>query len=192
MNRLTAPSVRTSQSHPLRIATLSLGGGKIGLTLCPGKQQSGGLSGKWSRDLDLDLAAIRDWGARHVVTLLEPREMAALRVMALPGKVAAMGMRWQHLPIPDGGTPGEGFEESWAGAFPHWRQSLAAGHGVLFHCMGGLGRAGTVSARLLMSLQAGLAPAEAIARVRQVRPGAIETVGQEAYLFSLDQAREDT
>jgi ADP-ribosyl-[dinitrogen reductase] hydrolase len=59
-------------------------------------------------------------------------------------------------------------------------RSLCGGHDVLVHCRGGLGRAGTIAARLLVEL--GMEPAEAIARVRAVRPGAIETPEQERFV----------
>jgi ADP-ribosyl-[dinitrogen reductase] hydrolase len=49
------------------------------------------------------------------------------------------------------------------------------------HCRGGLGRAGTVAARLLAEL--GMAPADAISRVRAVRPGAIQTQAQREYVM---------
>lgn len=54
---------------------------------------------------------------------------------------------------------------------------------MVVHCRGGLGRAGTVGARLLVEL--GVTPAEAIQRVRQARPGAIETRQQERYVLGL-------
>lgn len=52
------------------------------------------------------------------------------------------------------------------------------------HCKGGLGRAGTVAARLLIEF--GQAPEDAIACVRAARPGAIETHQQETYLRQLN------
>ncbi len=47
----------------------------------------------------------------------------------------------------------------------------------------GLGRAGTVAARLLIG--AGKLPEDAIGSVRRARPGAIESKSQEDYLCSL-------
>lgn len=49
------------------------------------------------------------------------------------------------------------------------------------HCRAGLGRTGTVAARLLV--EHGARPADAIALVRTVRPGSIETVEQESYVL---------
>jgi ADP-ribosyl-[dinitrogen reductase] hydrolase len=48
------------------------------------------------------------------------------------------------------------------------------------HCRGGLGRAGTVAACLLIEF--GTSPAEAITLVQTQRPGAIETMAQENYV----------
>ena len=48
-----------------------------------------------------------------------------------------------------------------------------SGSDALARCRGGIGRAGTIAARLLVEL--GVEPATAIAIVRAVRPGAIET-----------------
>ena len=52
---------------------------------------------------------------------------------------------------------------------------------MLVHCKGGLGRAGTVAARLLVEL--GASPDDAIRRVRDARSRhAIETASQEAHV----------
>jgi hypothetical protein len=47
------------------------GGGRIGMTFCPGKQNPFAMTGAWARDLDTDLAVIRAWGASTLVTLME-------------------------------------------------------------------------------------------------------------------------
>ena len=51
---------------------------------------------------------------------------------------------------------------------------------ILVHCRGGLGRAGMISARLLV--ESGVEPQTAIERVRTARPGAIEKRQQEAWV----------
>src|SRR5512133_1558668 len=55
--------LKTSESHPLRIdsVTVPRHGGRIGMTLCPGKIQRGALTGDWRRDLGTDLAVIEGW-----------------------------------------------------------------------------------------------------------------------------------
>ena len=141
------------------------------------------MSGYWDRDLSLDLDAIRDWGAAAVVTLVEPKELVVLRVEHLGEEVLRRRMLWFHLPIIDVSTPDEGFERQWEVAGNELRMLLRSGRDVLVHCRGGLGRAGTIAARLLIEL--GMEPATAIRQVRAVRPGAIETLEQEKYVLGI-------
>ena len=96
------------------------------------------------------------------------------------------GIEWHHLPIVDVKPPGAEFEAAWRTSGPRLLELLRSGLRVLVHCRGGLGRAGTVSARLLVEL--GVAPVEAIRQVRRARPGAIETPAQERYVLELDGA----
>ena len=64
---------------------------------------------------------------------------------------------------------------------PRISEQLRQGGAVVVHCRGGLGRAGMVAAMLLV--MTGEDPRRAIERVRAVRPGAIETPAQEAYVL---------
>jgi ADP-ribosyl-[dinitrogen reductase] hydrolase len=173
---------RTSLSHPLQIATVETlpGCGRIGVTFCPGKKDSSAMMGGWDRDLGLDLDAIAEWGAAVVVTLVEPFELDELKVPHIGEEVAHRHMDWLHLPIRDVSIPDEAFEAAWASAGPALHERLRDGQNVLVHCKGGLGHGGTIAANLLVEL--GKAPNEAIARVRAVRPGALETKAQEAYV----------
>jgi hypothetical protein len=59
---------------------------------------------------------------------------------------------------------------------------LDAGFDILVHSKGGLGRAGTIAARLLV--EAGMRADDAIGLVRLRRPGAIETEEQARYSTS--------
>ena len=68
------------------------------------------------------------------------------------------------------------------------RAQLRDGFDVLVHCKGGLGRAGTVAAQLLIEL--GTRPAAAIEAVRAARPRAIETTSQASYLLGLKVVAE--
>lgn len=176
--------VWTSETHPLRIAELDApGGGKIGVTFCPGKHQPEAFSGCWRRDLISDLDVIEIWGANVVVTLVEDHELEALNVPALGIEVRARGLAWLHLPIVDNWIPGAAFEASWNAEAPGLHAVLDRGGRVLVHCKGGLGRAGTIAARLL--IERGASPQDAIAAVRRECPGAIENRTQEGYLHRL-------
>lgn len=176
---------RTSLTHPLQIAAVSAGAGlgRIGVTFCPGKRQALAATGSWARDLDLDVAAIADWGAAAVVTLIEAHELAALQVAGLGPAVGHQQITWWHLPIRDVSVPDTGFEQEWQLAGPQLRTLLRSGFDVLVHCKGGLGRAGMIACRLLVD--AGWAPNAALAAVREVRPGAVETTEQARYVAAL-------
>ena len=181
---------RTSHSDPLLIDELvTPGGGRLGLTLCPGKQQDDAVSGAWRRDLDVDLDAIRAWGAGTLVCLVEQHELQALGVTRLPAACRERGIVFRHLPIADYHAPDAGFEDHWLYHGEHLRQALRDGARVLLHCKGGLGRTGTIAARLLVEL--GTTPDEAIRQVRTVRPGSIETAAQEAYVRACEAPRAE-
>ena len=182
--------MRTSISHPLQIAVVTAGPefGRVGITFCPGKYDPHAMSGVWDRDLALDLDTIRDWGAAAVVTLLEPKELTLLRVERLGEEVLRRNMLWFHLPIVDVSIPDERFEQEWNIAGEELRSILRRRLDVLVHCRGGLGRAGTIAARLLVEL--GMEPTTAIASVRAVRPGAIETSDQEKFVLGIGTARK--
>lgn len=184
---------RTSRTHPLQIGTLELSsGGRIGITFCPGKKQPVAVTGAWDRDLVTDLRAIKAWGANHLVTLLAPWEFVELDVIGLGQHAADEGLIWHHVPILDGHAPDicptgykpeEWFEGRWPVIFPELLAALGRSEGVVVHCKGGLGRAGTVAAMLLAASEPGISADEAILRVRSARPNAIETATQEHYLM---------
>ncbi|GIX14658.1 MAG: putative ADP-ribosylglycohydrolase [Paracoccaceae bacterium] len=77
----------------------------------------------------------------------------------------------------------QSFARAWVETGPRVHDCLARGGRVLVHCRGGLGRAGTVAAQILM--EQGMAARQAIARIRQARKGAIETPAQEKYLADM-------
>ena len=171
---------KTSISYPLRIdSVVAPGGGLIGMTLCPGKKQNGALSGDWDRDLGLDLDTVRDWGAVAVVTLMEANELERYQVSDIGNSVSQRHMTWHHLRIIDANVPDERFEQAWTAVGPELCANLADGRNVLLHCLGGLGRTGTIAARLMIEL--GIPTEQAIVLIRKARPGAIETAAQEAY-----------
>lgn len=180
--------VRTSQSHPLRIDTIALRAlpGKIGLTFLPGKKGDALYGAPWDRDLEMDLAQIIEWGADAVVSLLEPHEFGCLGVPQFSEVMTRQPFRWFHLEVRDSDVPDQRFEGKWPQVRPALVDILRRGGGVVVHCRGGLGRTGLAVACLLVEL--GMGPEEAIAQVRAVRPGAIETWEQEEYVRALGPA----
>ena len=178
------PLMKTSESDPLRIDSVSMDGvkGQIGMTLCPGKKQEYSTRGPWDRDLDADLKAVQQFGAAALVTLMEADELADVGIPPdrLWGSALAYGLEWHRLPIQDVSTPDAYFENLWVYSGLRLRKLLSRGRNIVIHCRGGLGRTGMIAARLLVEL--GLPPDEAIHRVRAARAGAIETHAQENYV----------
>ncbi len=170
---------RTSMTNPLMIdAAASPGGGLIGVTICPGKKITERFNTSWERDLDTDMAVVQAWRPQAVVTLMEQHELERFQVAPLGQQVRDRGIAWHHLPIRDVDVPGAAFEAAWSYSGLRLRAILAGGGRVLVHCRGGLGRTGTIAARLLIEL--GTAPEAAIRAVRAARPSTIETAAQEA------------
>lgn len=164
---------RTSISHPLQIASVcpGRGFGRVGITLCPGKYDRVAQTGAWDRDLGIDLDAIRTWGATAVVALVVRDELKLLRVPNLGDEVSRRGMSWFHLPIVDVSIPGGNFENAWELTGEQLRLILRSGADMVVHCRSGLGRAGTIAARLLIG--PGMMPERAITELRWVGPTAI-------------------
>jgi ADP-ribosyl-[dinitrogen reductase] hydrolase len=175
--------VKTSRTHPLVIHEVGTpGGGRVGMTLCPGKRQPYAVTGPWDRDLDIDMDVIKTSGAAMLITLMGPDELVSAAVPGARMKSAAeaRGLTWLHLPIPDLAAPEVSFEDAWHISGPKVRAHLRNGGCVVVHCRGGRGRAGTIAARLLVEL--GVDPAAAIAQVRSANSYAMETAVQETHV----------
>ncbi len=183
--------VLTSLNRPLRVAHVSAGAtlGAVGVTLCPGKWQRTSISGTWQRDLATDIDALQHWGATAVVTLMPQSELQAVQAEGIGAACEAHGIEWHHLPIQDVDVPDAAFESAWLYTGLRLREHLRAGRNVLLHCRGGLGRSGTIAARLLVEL--GWDAQAAICAVRAQRPGAIETRAQEAHVLKTQPVPDD-
>lgn len=119
-----------------------------------------------------------------------PRREAALSRLARQGvsvlvnlherahptpRLARFGFVEVHLPVPDFTPPSVPQLDEGVAAI---LLATAAGRRVAVHCGGGLGRTGTLLACYLV--HQGLTAEAAIARIRTVRPGSVETPGQVA------------
>ncbi len=184
LQSLGSTEIRTSVSHPLRIdeITVTPYAGVLGLTFCPGKKIFGLYSGQWQRDLELDLQAIKAWGATTIISLMQEHEFAKLQVPDFGEKVAQAGFLWVHAPIRDMQVPDEQFERVWQAHEIDLFNRLQRGERLLIHCRGGLGRTGLLAARILVDF--GEEPESAILQVRRAREHTIETYLQEAYILN--------
>ncbi len=171
-----------SGQHPLVIDSVKVGAGLVGVTSCPGKRPVSA-TGKRTRDIEADVRAMCTWGATIVMCLMEECELRELDVTDLPDLVQKVGLEWLHMPIVEGSIPGVSWEARWREVGPRLHTALAAGARIVIHCNGGLGRSGTVCARLLIEL--GANAGGAIRTVRAARPGAIENRLQEDYVRRL-------
>jgi protein-tyrosine phosphatase len=178
--------IATSDSHPIYanlvdISDLKLLKGKLGLTFAPGKNHHGSISSKnWKRDVEKDLTRLKsEYNASTIVTLIEQFEFTNLKIENLRVKVKELGMKSIWFPIKDGDVPKEGYE-IFDVFISYLLDLLIYEENLIIHCMGGLGRAGTVSSCIL--IKAGLNYKEALDRVRTTRKGAVENSHQEKYI----------
>ena len=172
-----------SPGAPLEINTVTLGdfGGLVGMCCCPGRIERHNDGVHRPRDLSEDLAMVCEWQPDLVISLVELHEFDFLGVAQLPEKLERT-FHWQHHPIRDLSAPSEGVEEG--SLLSQWFGLVSQGGRILLHCAAGLGRTGTVAARLLM--KAGHDADTAIHLVRAARPGTIESVTQERFLRQPD------
>ncbi len=152
-----------------RIAELPCGDGLLGLGPLPGR------SGAY----DADLAAILRWGAGLVLTMNSAAELDRSGTRGFGSDLEAAGVAWRHLPIPDYGAPPPATDAKWPEASATAHALLAVEGRVFAHCYGGCGRSGMALLRLLV--EAGEDADPALARLRDVRPCAVETEAQFAW-----------
>lgn len=181
---------RTSESHPIRVDWLPTPWpGRVGLTLAPGKHQEHPASGPpWQRDLTLDLHRLAsEYRTRVLVSLLEGHEYERLKIPDLLARAAEFGWEVFHLPIRDGDVPADPSEVTTL--VSAIIAAATSGRNVVIHCMGGLGRAGTIGGCVLVA--GGRSSEEALKILQQVRPGAPETAGQEQFIRSFASRYEN-
>lgn len=152
--------------------------GRLGLTAAPGRWWPG----RALDPVDLlarDLARLRD---RHhagtLVTLMEEAELRARGLEGLLAEVRRAGLESLWLPIPDMGAPAS-MEEARA-LVEGILQRMERQQTVVVHCLGGLGRSGTIAACVLTAR--GRPPDLALELVRRARPGSVQTGVQEAFV----------
>ncbi len=126
-----------------------------------------------SNPTDRDLERLRRLGFTVLVSLL-PEEAQPPRYDVR--RAAGLGFARFNIPVEDFRPPTVDQLE----AFVRLVDSLPPDAKTIVHCEAGVGRTGTFAAAYWVAR--GLTVPEAVARVRQARPGAVETREQEAVL----------
>ena len=119
---------------------------------------------------------LKDNGIDVIVTLTE-------RPLSEP-LIEEFGIENHHIPIADFTAPTHDQVEEFVNIVQAARKQNRK---VVVHCLAGKGRTGTMIACYLVSL--GRSSTDAIAEVRRIRPGSIETYAQESIVHKY--AREE-
>jgi len=148
------------------IFPVPLAGGHVALSPIPGR------SGSYENDLSMVLT----WGADLVLTMTTQAELDRMNATDLGADLRSTGVIWHHLPVEDFGAPDASVRARWPQVANEAAGVLAKGGRVLVHCFGGCGRSGMIALRLMV--EAGEDPQHALARLRTVRPCAVERDAQ--------------
>ena len=158
----------------------------------PGRLGFAPAPGRWPRQADPGGDAVQEdlrrlslaCGEVVLVTLLEEGEMERLGLSDLLDRASRSGFECLWFPIPDGTAPAN-LEET-ALLVARMLERLAAGRTVIVHCLGGVGRSGTIAACALVG--AGRDPRGALELVRAGRAAAATAPGQEAFVYEFARA----
>ena len=145
------------------IHSLSVASGELAITPIPGR----------TRHYYSDWKSMDEWRTTLDISMTSQAELDRKGAGSLGTDLANAGIGWLHCPVTDFGVP-EGLD--WPLVRDRALCVLAGKGRVLVHCYGGCGRSGMICLRLMIA--AGEVPDAALARLRAVRPCAVETDAQ--------------
>jgi hypothetical protein len=182
-----------SVSNPLRVDWLNVADlavpGQLSRTFLPGKNHLGVSGVRHARSADADCERLRTvYGIDVLVLLNEDHEIDRFVNHPPPphgpqdlfASLATHHIELFRLPIPDGGTPSAAQTVAVRALLAQITGALRGGRRVAVACRGGIGRTGTLLALTLIDL--GCPPANAIQRVRLMKPECIDPGRQEDYV----------
>ncbi|MFL5729588.1 MAG: isochorismatase family protein [Cytophagaceae bacterium] len=148
------------------------GNGLIGLTILPGRKDR-------NRNVEDDLNTIKNENIRHILCLLSEDEFAEYGIPDLKKQYEQKGFQVKYVSIKDQAVP---TKEAMKESLEWMDKVIDKKEKVLVHCVGGLGRTGTVAACYLKKYS-GLSGTDAIEVVRESRsPRAVENAKQEEFV----------
>lgn len=121
---------------------------------------------------DGDFTAINTWHPDHIISMTTKQEFLH---PDFETQIRSVCAQWHHCPIVDFGAPNTDLTP----LLEILLSSLNNGQRILAHCMGGQGRSGMLIMKLLV--EQGEPAKDALARIRTVRPYAVETKQQELW-----------
>ena len=165
-------------SRKLRIDYLSSlekklkGEGLIGMTILPGRKDRG-------RILSEDIKTIKEASIQNILCLLTETEFEEYGVSTLKKEYEKAGFKVKYVKITDQSVPSK---ELMNDTLNWLDETISLQKKILIHCVGGIGRTGTVVACYLKKYE-GYTSEEAIELVRKNRsPRAVENEQQEKFI----------
>ena len=123
--------------------------------------------------LETSLTLLQEKGIQAIISLTEER--------LYQPTIEQYNFDYLHLPIPDFSPPSLSQVLEFVSFVD---RMLQQGKAVAVHCQAGMGRTGTMLACYLV--KTGTTAADAIARIRSLRPGSIETINQEYIIYQYE------
>lgn len=144
--------IRTSKTDPIRVDWLPYhltAPGRLGLTIAPGKHGRSMEGHVWARDLRVDMERLRGHErADLLVPLVEDVELATYGIRDLVREARRVELDVWRFPIRDLGTPSIAPTRILVARL---HDEVSDGRRVVVHCIGGLGRSGTVAGCFLVA-----------------------------------------
>ena len=166
----------------IRAAVACPGGGTIVTMGFPGLNV--GFDGTSYLDpqiLALTLDHLERAGVSCLIALAERQEFPSEHWDGLNAALAQRSIELDHLPIEDFAAPDARFLQAWANNKTRYHAILDQGGVLGITCHYGAGRSGTIAAHIM--IERGVAPREAIERIREAFPESIESQVQYDWLF---------